>query len=136
LLKSELENLELNSNTITIEKSLQVTKDWMDTGIKYTDLPATGTYIVQLAVSGTNNGTGNMYSCYWSGIMSWYREGTNDSDADEIILHRSGHAYGNTLYLRTIMTTNSDGRHLRLQIAANKDLSAAYTFKFKFKQVI
>ena len=68
--------------------------------------------------------------------MSWYRDGTNDSETDEIILHRSGHAYGNTIYLRTIMTASSDGRHLRLQIAANKDLGAAYTYTFKFKRII
>lgn len=132
MLKSEI----LTNNLTTISKSLTVTQAWMDTGIKYTDLPATGTYIVQLTVSGTNNSTGNMYSCYWSGIMSWYRDGTNDSETDEIILHRSGHAYGNTIYLRTIMTASSDGRHLRLQIAANKDLGAAYTYTFKFKRII
>ena len=132
MLKSE----ELTNNITTISKSLTVTQAWMDTGIKYQDLPATGTYIVQLTVSGTNNSTGNMYSCYWSGVMSWYRDGTNDSESDEILLHRSGHAYGNTLYLRTIMTASSDGRHLRLQIAANKDLGAAYTYTFKFKRII
>lgn len=26
--------------------------------------------------------------------MSWYKDDTNDTEADEIILHRSGHAYG------------------------------------------
>lgn len=26
--------------------------------------------------------------------MSWYKDGTNDTETDEIILHRSGHAYG------------------------------------------
>ena len=133
MLKSEI----LTNNLTTISKSLTVTAAWMDTGIKYTDLPATGTYIVQLTASGTNIGSSaSLYSCLWSGIMSWYRDGTNDSETDEIILHRSGHAYGNTLYLRTIMTANSDGRHLRLQIAANKDLGAAYTYTFKFKRII
>jgi hypothetical protein len=86
----------------------------MDTDINYTDLPANGTYIVQLTVSGANNGTGSMYYCYWSGVMSWYKDSTNDDESDEILLHRSGHAYGNTIYLRTIMTTSTDGRHLRL----------------------
>lgn len=132
MLKSE----ELTNNLTTITKSLTVTADWMDTGIKYTDL-ATGTYIVQLTTSGTNIGEkANLWSTIWSGVMSWRGSGTNDDDSDEIILHRSGHAYGNTLYLRTIMTANSDGRHLRLQIAANKDLGAAYTYTFKFKRII
>jgi hypothetical protein len=114
LLKSEIANQELSANLTTITKSLTVTADWMDTGIKYTDLPDNGTYIVQLAVSGSDNGTGNMYYCYWSGILSWFKNSTNDTEADEIILHRSGHAYNNTIYLRTIMTTSTDGRHLRL----------------------
>lgn len=129
MLKSEI----LTNNLTTISKSLTVTQAWMDTGIKYTDLPATGTYIVQVYVHDTADG---IWNNYWSGIMSWYRDGTNDSDADEILLHRAGHAYSHTIYLRTIMTTNSDGRHLRLQIAADKDLTTAATYTFKFKRII
>lgn len=124
---------ELSTNLTTISKSLTVTQAWMDTGIKNTDLPANGTYIVQVSA---NNTTDYMWSNYWSGIMSWYTGGTNDSEADEIILHRAGHAYHHTIYLRTIMTTSSDGRHLRLQIAADTNLSTAVTYTFKFKRVI
>ena len=36
---------ELSNNLTTISKSLTITQAWMDTGIKYTDLPANGTYI-------------------------------------------------------------------------------------------
>lgn len=89
MLKTE----ELSNNLTTITKSLNVTQAWMDTGITSTNLPANGTYIVQVQVS-ANDGTGNMYNCYNSGVMSWYRDGTNDTDTDEIILHRSGRAYG------------------------------------------
>lgn len=124
---------ELSNNLTTISKSLTVTQAWMDTGIKNTDLPANGTYIVQVSA---NNSTDYMWSNYWSGIMSWYTGGTNDNEADEIILHRAGHAYHHTIYLRTIMTTSSDGRHLRLQIAADTNLSTAVTYTFKFKRVI
>lgn len=52
-----------------------------------------GTYIVQVQVN-ANDGTGTMYNCYSSGVMSWYKDGTNDTETDEIILHRSGHLYG------------------------------------------
>jgi len=38
--------------------------------------------------------------------MSWYKDDTNDTKADEIILHRSGHAYGKTIYLRTLMQSS------------------------------
>lgn len=128
MLKTE----ELSNNLTTITKSLNVTQAWMDTGITSTNLPANGTYIVQVQVS-ANNGTGNMYNCYSSGVMSWYRDGTNDTDTDEIILHRSGHAYGKTIYLRTVMQSSGV---LKLQIGASAGIGAAYTYTFKFKRII
>ena len=128
MLKTE----ELSNNLTTITKSLNVTQAWMDTGITSTNLPANGTYIVQVQVS-ANDGTGNMYNCYNSGVMSWYRNSTNDTDTDEIILHRSGHAYGKTIYLRTVMQSSGV---LKLQIGASAGIGAAYTYTFKFKRII
>lgn len=128
MLKTE----ELSNNLTTITKSLNVTQAWMDTGITSTNLPANGTYIVQVQVS-ANDGTGNMWHCYSSGVMSWYRGGTNDTDTDEIILHRSGHAYGKTIYLRTVMQSSGV---LKLQIGASAGIGAAYTYTFKFKRII
>lgn len=128
MLKTE----ELSNNLTTITKSLNVTQAWMDTGITSTNLPANGTYIVQVQVS-ANDGTGNMWYCYNSGVMSWYRDGTNDTDTDEIILHRSGHAYGKTIYLRTVMQSFGV---LKLQIGASAGIGAAYTYTFKFKRII
>lgn len=128
MLKTE----ELSNNLTTITKSLNVTQAWMDTGITSTNLPANGTYIVQVQVS-ANDSTGNMWHCYNSGVMSWYRNGTNDTDTDEIILHRSGHAYGKTIYLRTVMQSSGV---LKLQIGASAGIGAAYTYTFKFKRII
>lgn len=128
MLKTE----ELSNNLTTITKSLNVTQAWMDTGITSTNLPANGTYIVQVQVN-ANDGTGNMWHCYNSGVMSWYRDGTNDTDTDEIILHRSGHAYGKTIYLRTVMQSSGV---LKLQIGASAGVGAAYTYTFKFKRII
>lgn len=128
MLKTE----ELSNNLTTITKSLNVTQAWMDTGITSTNLPANGTYIVQVQVS-TNDNTGAMWHCYNSGVMSWYRDGTNDTDTDEIILHRSGHAYGKTIYLRTVMQSSGV---LKLQIGASAGIGAAYTYTFKFKRII
>lgn len=128
MLKTE----ELSNNLTTITKSLNVTQAWMDTGITSTNLPANGTYIVQVQVS-ANDGTGNMWYCYNSGVMSWYRDGTNDTDTDEIILHRSGHTYGKTIYLRTVMQNSGV---LKLQIGASAGIGAAYTYTFKFKRII
>lgn len=128
MLKTE----ELSNNLTTITKSLNVTQAWMDTGITSTNLPANGTYIVQVQVSANDN-TGAIWHCYNSGVMSWYRDGTNDTDTDEIILHRSGHAYGKTIYLRTVMQSSGV---LKLQIGASAGIGAAYTYTFKFKRII
>lgn len=128
MLKTE----ELSNNLTTITKSLNVTQAWMDTGITSTNLPANGTYIVQVQVS-ANDGTGSMWYCYNSGVMSWYRDSTSDTDTDEIILHRSGHAYGKTIYLRTVMQSSGV---LKLQIGASAGIGAAYTYTFKFKRII
>lgn len=123
---------ELSNNLTTITKSLNVTQAWMDTGITSTNLPANGTYIVQVQVN-ANDSTGNMYSCYSSGVMSWYKDDTNDTETDEIILHRSGHAYGKTIYLRTVMQSSGV---LKLQIGASSGIGKAYTYTFKFKRII
>lgn len=123
---------ELSNNLTTITKSLNVTQAWMDTGITSTNLPANGTYIVQVQVNANDN-TGNMWNCYSSGVMSWYKDGTNDTETDEIILHRSGHAYGKTIYLRTVMQSSGV---LKLQIGASSGIGKAYTYTFKFKRII
>ena len=125
VLASDFTTKELTSNLTTITKTLTVAKDWMDTGISGTDLE-TGTYIVQVYVDNTSS---NIWKCYWSGVMTWYAENTDDSDTDEIILHRSGHHYDRTIYLRTVMQYKS---YLKLQIAASNTISStSYTFKFK-----
>ena len=123
---------ELSNNLTTITKSLNVTQAWMDTGITSTNLPANGTYIVQVQVN-ANDSTGTMYNCYSSGVMSWYKDGTNDTETDEIILHRSGNAYGKTIYLRTVMQSSGV---LKLQIGASSGIGKAYTYTFKFKRII
>lgn len=128
MLKTE----ELSNNLTTITKSLNVTQAWMDTGITSTNLPANGTYIVQVQVN-ADDSTGTMYNCYSSGVMSWYKDGTNDTETDEIILHRSGHAYGKTIYLRTVMQSSGV---LKLQIGASSGIGKAYTYTFKFKRII
>lgn len=123
---------ELSNNLTTITKSLNVTQAWMDTGITSTNLPANGTYIVQVQVN-ANDSTGEMYGCYSSGVMSWHKDGTNDTETDEIILHRSGHAYEKTIYLRTVMQSSGV---LKLQIGASSGIGKAYTYTFKFKRII
>jgi hypothetical protein len=85
---------------------LKVTTAWLDTGITGADIPANGSYIVQMYVNVTGSGLSH-YQEYYTGVMSWFKDGTNSSDYDEIWLHKAGHASnGNNLYLRTIRTAS------------------------------
>ena len=120
------------ANDITsIEKSLTVGTDWMNTGISGSNL-ATGTYAVQMYAD--TQGTGGLWTEYFSGIMSWYSANTNSTEADEIALHKAGHSSnGQHIYLRT--KRNSNGV-LVLQIAAKTAITTAIKFKFKFKKLI
>ena len=119
------------SNLITIEKNLTITQKWMDTEIQGNSLQD-GTYIVQVTINSSDNG---MYNIFSSGVMSWYSGNTNDSEEDEIILHRVGHAYGNVIYLRTIQLSGGTSR-MKLQISSSKDFTKEAKVTFKFKKII
>lgn len=119
------------SNLITIEKNLTITQKWMDTGIQGNSLQD-GTYIVQVTINSSDNGMWNIFS---SGVMSWYSRNTNDTEEDEIILHRVGHAYGSVIYLRTIQLSG-DTSGMKLQISSSKDFTKEAKVTFKFKKII
>lgn len=119
------------SNLITIEKNLTITQKWMDTGIQGNSLQD-GTYIVQVTINSSDNGMWNIFS---SGVMSWYSGNTNDSEEDEIILHRVGHVYGNVIYLRTIQLSGGTSG-MKLQISSSKDFTKEAKVTFKFKKII
>lgn len=119
------------SNLITIEKNLTITQKWMDTGIQGNSLQD-GTYIVQVTINSSDNGMWNIFS---SGVMSWYSGNTNDSEEDEIILHRVGHAYDNVIYLRTIQLSGGTSG-MKLQISSSKDFTKEAKVTFKFKKII
>lgn len=111
------------SPAVEFIKQLTVTSTWSDVEISGNTLE-TGTYIIQVTVN-----VNNMSECIWSGVMSWYSGTCADNETDEILLHRSGKAYSDTIYLRTVMQTDGP---LKLQIAADDNISAQnYTFKFK-----
>lgn len=119
------------SNLITIEKNLTITQKWMDTGIQGNSLQD-GTYIVQVTINSSDNGMWNIFS---SGVMSWYSGNTNDTEEDEIILHRVGHAYGSVIYLRTIQLSGGTSG-MKLQISSSKDFTKEAKVTFKFKKII
>ena len=111
----------------------------MDTGIKGTDL-VTGSYIVQIENHSdpSGGGTTRNYNEYYTGFMSWYSEsnGTNDTDASEIILHAAGHATeDNHIYLRVLRQLNN--ADLKLQIRRDFDRSnQSVDYKFKFRRMM
>lgn len=119
------------SNLITIEKNLTITQKWMDTGIQGDSLQD-GTYIVQVTINSSDNRMWNIFS---SGVMSWYSGNTNDSEEDEIILHRVGRAYSNVIYLRTIQLSGGTSG-MKLQISSSKDFTKEAKVTFKFKKII
>lgn len=117
--------------------SIAVTSKWKDIEDFYGGnqgfLTQPGTYIVQVYYKDAS--ADGMYEGYFSGIMSWYTGETNSNNADEIVLHRVGHAYANTIYLRTRESLNSEEKpYTKLQISANSDLKQ-HTYKFKFKRI-
>jgi len=121
----------------TITRSITLTTNWQDTGIKGTDL-ATGTYIVQLYANDTSAGGTNSNE-YYSGTMSWYNGDTNSSveiPTDEIVLHRAGGSGEGGLYLRTYRTGSASADDLKLQIFANQANASASNYVFKFRRMI
>jgi len=122
---------------LTITKSLTLTANWLDTGIKSTDLQ-TGSYYVQLYANDLAAGGTNINE-YYSGIMSWYSGDTNSSlsmPTDEIPLHRAGAGGDGSLYLRTYRTATADPDNLKLQIFSNTANASAANYVFKFKRIM
>jgi hypothetical protein len=122
---------------VVITKSITLTTDWQDTGIKSADL-ATGTYIVQLIANDTGSG-GTNNNEYYSGTMSWYSGDTNSAlemPTDEIPLHRAGGSGDGALYLRTYRTATSNPDNLKLQIYSNTANASSANYVFKFRRII
>lgn len=115
-------------------KNITVTSEWMDIdgfyGGNNNFLTQSGTYIVQVYINDTDDG---IWENYFSGIMSWYTGHTNSNNSDEIILHRVGHDYSNTIYLRTKESPTPG--YAKLQISANTNLLHEHIYTFKFKRI-
>lgn len=131
--------LNQTSNELAHEfsKDITVTSEWTDIedfyGGNQNFLTQPGTYIVQVYYN--DSSADGMYEGYFSGIMSWFTKTTNSNNADEIVLHRVGHAYANTIYLRTRESLESETNpYTKLQISANTTLKQ-HTYKFKFKRI-
>ena len=126
---SDKSKLDAVPTVTTITKSLTVTTDWMDTGIAGNNL-ATGMYAVYMTV---DNSSAQLWQESWAGIMSWFSDGTNSTNSDEIILHNAGHAdNSNEVYLRTIRQPSGN---MKLQIAAKIAFTEAASITFSFRKL-
>lgn len=120
---------------VVITKSLTVGTDWMDSGITYADVGATGSYMVQL--TGANNGQGGLWGEVFTGVMTVYSGGTNSGASDEILLQNSGHAPNSgDLFLRVLRTGREEDGSCKLQIASKIAFTAAQNMKFTFRRII
>jgi hypothetical protein len=118
----------------TITKSLTITTSWLDTGIIGANL-ATGCYMISLYVDNYAVNGGHYQETY-TGMISWFSTGTNATDYDEIVLHKSGHApNGAYINLRTIRQL-SGGTNLKLQIISSVSTNGASNYIFKFRRLI
>lgn len=116
---------------VTFIKNLNVTTNWMDTGIASTNLDS-GSYIVQIDCNAWSGG--GLWYERWTGVMSWYSGGTDNSNGEEVLLHNAGHDdTTNELYIRTIRQSNGT---MKLQIAAKTAIGSAKDFVFKFRRMI
>lgn len=132
-----IEYFSLTDPVTVITKSLTMTTNWQDTGIKSADLD-TGTYMVQLFANDTGSG-GTNNNEYYSGTMSWYSGNTDSAlgmPTDEITLHRAGGSGDGALYLRTYRTASVDPDNLKLQIYSNTANASAANYVFKFRRII
>lgn len=133
--QASLEKADTLYDVVTITKPLLVGTEWMDTGICYTDVGQTGSYMVQL--TGANNGQGGLWGEVFTGIMTWYSSGTNSGESDEILLQNSGHAPNSgDLFLRIKRTSRSDEGYCKLQIASARAFTAEQNMVFKFKRIM
>lgn len=126
-----------DNDVIVISKQLQVTTDWIDTGIAGSDLAA-GTYAVQMYSEKSPSPPGILGE-HFTGIFYWYSGATNSENACEISLHYSGHADNNErLYLRTLRLRNTgdNTNRLHLQIKSTIANTSSDTVYFKFKLLI
>lgn len=119
----------------SVTDTLTLTTSWQDTTVNAAEL-VSGSYMVQVYVSDYAVGGGH-YQTYYTGMMSWFSGDTNEVSADEIVLHRAGHASNSgVLYLRVLRTSTADAADLKLQIAGNTTNTGTSTYTYKFRRLI
>ena len=124
------------SSTFTYNASLTLSTTWQNTGVTSVNLTVGGVYLISCYANDYAVG-GAQYMCTYTGLMFWYTDGTNSTSTNsEIPLHHSGHHDGfRYIYLRTVSSTNTDGKTY-LQIRGNGNNSGASTYSLTFKRLL
>lgn len=130
----------LPSATVTYNWVGSVVNDtWVDVFTRANTVLSTGTWLVKMYVNDFGQGGGH-YTYTYSGTMTWYQDGTNQSGvsaASEIELHRMGHAANDSvLYLRTTEVSAVSGGNGKLQIKGNYSNTSNTTITFTFVKIM
>jgi hypothetical protein len=122
------------SSTFSYTANLTLTTSFQNTGVSSANL-GTGAYLVTCNANDFGVG-GGQYDCTYTGLMYFFAGATNGSDANEIVLHHTGHAdNGRYIYLRTLNTVGADGKTY-LQISGNGTNSGASNYQLTFKKLL
>lgn len=124
-------------NTIVIEKTLQVTSEWMDTGIIFdaaTISSGTGSYMISVTEPNYVAGAGGYFNTHTGNCTIYVATTNHANNSDEILLHKGGHAGSDVIYLRTV--TQASSGYTKLQIASSKGWTASNKLVFKFRRVM
>jgi hypothetical protein len=126
--------LTATSSTFSYTSSVTLSPTFQNTGVSSANL-GTGAYLVTCNADDFGVG-GGQYNCTYTGLMYFFAGGTNGVDANEIVLHHTGHAdQGRYIYLRTLNTASADGKTY-LQISGNGTNSGASNYQFTFKKLL
>ena len=126
--------LTATSSTFSYTASVTLSPTWQNTGVSSLNL-GTGAYLVTCNADDWAVG-GLQYNCTYTGIMYFFAGTTNGSNANEIVLHHTGHAdNGRYIYLRTLSTVSADGKTY-LQISGNGTNSGASNYQLTFKKLL
>lgn len=106
---------------------------WFNTGIDGSYL-TDGTYIIEVFINSFD--VNDQYRERVSGIVAWFSNVTNSSNADEISLSKSGHARNDhDIKLRILRQTGSKN-YASLQITDNIPWKGSGNVIFRFRKII
>ena len=110
---------------------------WRSTGIDYTDISNSGSYLVQVYNNDHSGAGPSNYTWFWTGTMSWFASGTNNATTSEIYLNGCGHHTNIVFELRTkVNYNNAPTPYSELEWKSNTSFVNSPNWIFKFRRLI